>query len=78
MEEYEILAILYEALASKLGIVVRVSHFTTAAQTLTNARNRCGDPALQSLQFRQSPHASDELWIVRGGEVRAQSQPGDE
>jgi len=76
MEEYEILALLYDALASKLGIAVRVSHFSTASQMLGNARKKCGDPALQSLQFRASPYAEDELWIVRAGAVKL--PPGED
>ena len=78
MEQYELLALLYEALASPLGIVVRVSNFATANQMLYKARKDCGDPALQCLQFRASPHADDELWIVRGGSVPLSPTKGDE
>jgi hypothetical protein len=80
MEEYELLALLYDALASKLGIAVRVSHFSTASQMLSGARRKCGDPALMSLQFRASPHSDDELWIVRAGEIKLppDASKGDE
>jgi hypothetical protein len=78
VEEYEILALLYEALNSPLGIAVRVSHFSTAQQALSVARKKCGDPALMSLQFRSSPHSEDELWIVRAGEVKLPPAKGDE
>jgi hypothetical protein len=62
----ELEALLYQALASPLGIVLVVSDFHLAQQRLYAARKGLGDPALNALAFRHSPQdPHTELWIVR-------------
>jgi hypothetical protein len=62
--------VLYQALGSPLGLVIRVSNFALAQQRLYKARRDASDPDLACLQLRRSPLVPDsELWIVKGGDV---------
>lgn len=66
--------LLYRAFASRRGIVVEVlGNRETARQRLYQARRYAGDPDLDILQFRLSPTAEDQIWIVRGGAPSPQS-----
>lgn len=56
----------YQALASPIGIVVSVSDYAGAYARFMNAKRSMGDPALDNLQIRRSPHLPEqELWIVK-------------
>ena len=68
------LEILYQAVASPLGLVVKTSDFQLAQQRLYKARRESGDLELDRLQFRHSPHAPDELWIVKGPDPNAKKK----
>lgn len=60
----------YRAMASPLGIVLRVSDMKRALARLYKARAEGGDPALKGLQLRRSPLApQDEIWICPAGQV---------
>lgn len=78
MANYEAQEILYQALASPLGLVLQVSNFTTANQALYRARAAVGDPALAVLQFRRNPDNPNELWIVKGGKVELPKESEDD
>lgn len=61
-----LLEYLYQALASRFGIVLIATPIETAVQALHTARRQSGDPELKALSFRKSPIAPDtELWIVK-------------
>jgi hypothetical protein len=63
----EPLEILYQALASPIGLVIAVGDFVKDQAKLYQARSKSGDPDLEVLQFRRSPHNPEqELWIVKG------------
>lgn len=61
--------LLYEALGSPLGVVVRCSDTERARQKLYALRKECNDPDLDILSFVQSPTSPLELWIVRKNEA---------
>lgn len=62
------ITLLYQAMASPLGLVLSVSDFTQASQALYKARRDTQDPDLAVLQFRRSPFSPDtEIWLVKGG-----------
>lgn len=72
------LELLYQALASPIGIVVRTSNFSLCQQRFYRARREAGDPALDCLQLRRSPFAPEgEIWIVKGGAHSAQKGQDD-
>lgn len=63
---------LYAALASKYGIAVRTSSVKLLRGRLYLTRAASGDPDLNRLQLRPSPHDPDHLlWIVKGPETNA-------
>lgn len=62
----DLLEILYTALQSPIGVVIRVSDFQLAQQRLYKARRDAMDPELACLQFRRSPFDPLEIWIVKG------------
>lgn len=65
----EPLELMYRALASPLGIAVKVSDFLNARARFYSARAASGDPELARLQFRQSlAMEEDTIWIVKGPE----------
>lgn len=66
MDEFSTL--MYQAIASEIGIVVEVSDFNLARQKFYAARRKLADPALARLQFRQSPHHANQMLIVKGPE----------
>lgn len=62
----DLLSLLFQALSSRFGIVCKVDNFALGRQQLYSTRRQSGDPSLDCLQFRQSPKAEDEIWIVKG------------
>lgn len=73
------LSLLYQALASPIGIVLEVSDYVRASQRLYRARSEAHDPALVQLQFRHSPYDPEhELWIVKAGKVELAKPPQEE
>ncbi len=67
MANIDDLEILYQALHSPLGLVVRGPNFNTTQQRLYKARRESGDPELDRLQFRRSPFEPEhEVWVVKG------------
>lgn len=61
-----LLSLLYQALASQVGIECEVSDFALGRQQLYSARRQAGDPSLACLQLRQHPRNANLLWIVKG------------
>lgn len=58
---------LYQALASKWGIVVAFSDVTLGRARLYADRKKAADPDLSCLQFRPDPLEPDtKLWIIKG------------
>lgn len=55
----------YEALASSIGIVIRVEDMEAAKQRLYSFRDRANDPDLYSISIITSPEAPNELWLVK-------------
>lgn len=56
----------YQALATPLGVIVRVSDPERAKMRLYALRKEANDPDLDSLSIVQSPtNPGEELWIVR-------------
>ena len=69
------LALLYQAQATPIGIVIHCPNPDTARQRLYRARKE--DPALANLQFRLVTDRPEELWIVRENvQVGAGAAPG--
>lgn len=60
----ELQALLYEALAQPIGLLVQVSDFARARAALYRARNEAKDPALSALQFRASPELEGGNLII--------------
>ena len=67
------LEILYQAVGSPLGLVVKTSNFQLAQQRFYKARADSGDPDLTRLQFRHSPYDPNDLWIVKGPKPNAEA-----
>lgn len=66
--------ILYQAMASDLGLVLTVDDFVHASQALYSARRACDDPDLSVLQIRRSPHNPEsEIWLVKAS-VKPEAQ----
>ena len=66
LSKLDALSLLYQAKASKYGIVIRVSNFVQCKQTLYTAKRESQDEALKTLIFRPSPFdPENEMWIVR-------------
>lgn len=60
------LEILYQALASARGIVVKTNDVERLRAKLYALRRETGDPALKPIALVPSPTApEEELWIVR-------------
>lgn len=71
----EYTAYLYQALASKWGIVLRTDNVPVLRARLYKARAEAQDPDLACLQFRPNPYAQDsELWIVKGEHPNGQTR----
>jgi hypothetical protein len=62
----ELQAILYQALAEPVGLLLRATDPERARQRLYKARSELGDPALARLQIRISPLDEGELVLVKG------------
>ena len=61
-----LLSLMYQALASSLGIIVVVSDVAEAKVRLGQVRRENGDSALRALSFLPSPYSPrTELWIVK-------------
>lgn len=59
-------AILYQALAEPIGLLLHCSDWAKARQGLYRARAEAADPALATLQFRASPGiAGGNLIIIK-------------
>jgi hypothetical protein len=72
MDKSEALALLYQAAASPLGIVVPSSNLTILRARLYAARKDAADPSLDVLELRQGPDDPSELWIThKGATIRA-------
>lgn len=66
MNKLPVLELLYEALNSEFGIIVKTSDPVALKQKLYAARRESGDEALLSLTFATSRTSPDtEIWIVR-------------
>ena len=57
--------LLYQALASPIGLLLATGDFVRARQKLYQARAAAQDPDLAVLQFRSSPVAGGDLIIVK-------------
>lgn len=69
MKEQEVLklqAILYQALASPTGLLLRTSDGPRTRQRLYEARRASADPALAVLQFRLTPQQANGVAITKG------------
>lgn len=60
-----LLALLYQALASPYGIVVRSSNVDTLRARFYIERKRHGDPALGRLVLTPSRKSPEHLWIIK-------------
>lgn len=62
----EMLALLYAALSSPHGLVVRGDSFVKMSRGAYATRARANDPALKELSFQRSPDDPErEMWIVK-------------
>lgn len=60
-------SLLYQALTTRFGLVVRSSTTGADAQARLNAaKGHCKDPELKRLQIRLVASAPDEVWIFKG------------
>jgi hypothetical protein len=59
----ELLAVLYAAVNSELGVRVKSNDIMLLRQRLYVARS--GNPDFEALRFSQSPVNPNELWIVK-------------
>jgi len=63
--------ILASALASEIGLIVRVSDYQLCLQRLYAARRAACDPLMDQLQFRRSPeNPANEIWIMKSGLIQ--------
>ena len=60
-----LLTLLYEALASPLGIVVQTTDPERTRMALYAERRKRADPALSALAICLPPFSTSELWLVR-------------
>ena len=60
-----VLELWYQALGSRLGIVIEVSDMERAKQKLYKLRADNPDPDLESLSIQTSPTTPNQLWIVK-------------
>jgi len=63
--DLELASLLYQALQSPCGIVVRTNNFQLARQKFYATRREIQDSSLAELQFRQGPLDPAELWISK-------------
>lgn len=73
MSPAELQSILYGALASPRGILIKSSDSTKAKQALYSARASLGDPELAVLQFRTSWLPDGDIVIARRAAPRLPS-----
>lgn len=63
----ELTSLLYQALGSRFGIVLRTDNLPVLRARLYKARAETLDEDLSCLQFRPDPSAPDtRLWIIKG------------
>lgn len=55
----------YEALNDPIGVKLFTENRRATMQQLYRAREKSGDPQLQTLSIVVSPSAQNELWIVK-------------
>ena len=73
-----LLSLMYQAIASPLGIIVVVSDVLEAKVRLGQVRKETGDSALRALSFIPSPYSPrTELWLVKKKQV-VKPQEGSE
>lgn len=65
MARAEHIALLEEALAQPIGLVLRSSDRERCRQVLYQARTAAGDPRFSILQFRLVPGTDDQIVIMR-------------
>lgn len=65
-ELHRLQAILYDALSSPIGLLLRCSEPHKGRQRLYEARRAAADPALARLQFRLSPALPQHIAITKG------------
>lgn len=65
-------SLLYQALGTPLGLVVRVSDFDLARNKLYSARKEAADPDLEIIQLRRSPYEANTIWIVKSRPIPSQ------
>jgi hypothetical protein len=71
----EVLGYLYQAMASKFGIVLRTDNIPVLRARLYKARAESGDEDLSCLQFRPDPaEPTSLLWIIKGEKKDASSK----
>lgn len=71
----ELLSYLYQAMASRFGIVMRTDNLAILRARLYKARAESGDDDLSCLQFRPDPAAPDSrLWIIKGEQKNEPTQ----
>jgi len=61
----DLIALLYQALAAPIGLVLATSDREQARQRLYAARATAGDPALAELQIRISPLGEGDLVLLK-------------
>ena len=76
-QQDQLRAMLYQALAEPIGLLLQTSDFNRARQALYRARAEAQDPELSGLQFRASPGldggdlviVNRQVQIEQGGQV---------
>lgn len=63
----EMIPLLYQALSTPRGIVIKAVPLETVKAHLYQARVKASDPSLARLSFRTSPINPDEIWITHDG-----------
>jgi hypothetical protein len=71
-KQEQLLALLYQALAEPIGLVLEVSDPGRFKQQLYQARAKSCDPELAGLQFRMWPEAEGGNFVI----VKAKCTPG--
>ncbi len=68
-------AIMYQALAEPIGLLLACSDWPKARQALYRARAEAADPALACLQFRASPGIEGGNFIIVKQKVEVNALP---
>lgn len=67
--------VLYQALASQIGLLLQVSDFDQARQALYRARAEAKDEDLNQLQFRASPGLQGGNLIIVKQKIQLGAEP---